>query len=110
MPKPVPLRAALRVECQNIIINGPGRLADDLLMKRLSAKGRLAESVKLPIQAKAVSVFDFARCSPHDLWREQIEHAEAVVFAKETPGIPFGARGVEGQFVEWRDFDGRHCG
>jgi len=110
MSESVPLRAPLSVEGQNIIIDGSGRLGDDLLVKRLSAKGRLPEGVELPVQPKAGSVLDFTRCSLHDIWGEQIEHAEAIVFAEETPGIPFGTGGVEGQFVEWREVNGSHCG
>lgn len=40
MPEPIPLRAALRVERQRVVVDRPRRLVEDMLMKRLPVETR----------------------------------------------------------------------
>ena len=100
MSKSIPLRARLRIQCQDIIIDCSRLLLVDLLVELLPAKARHFRHVHGPISGDPDPV-DYLFCGSQCSFRgETIEHSEFVFGAKETPGVasrPFGLKGEGGK-------------
>lgn len=83
MPKPIPLRPALRIKRQDIIIDNPRRLIIKLLVQRLPPKARMREPVQREIKADAHPVADLlGGCFLDHRRREVVEHTEVIVWAE----------------------------
>jgi hypothetical protein len=60
VPEAVPLRAALRVECERIVVDGPRTLLPEFVLERLAAETRLVHAVQRPVGANAHTVYNLA--------------------------------------------------
>jgi hypothetical protein len=82
MPKPIPLRRALRVEGPDVVVDDPGRFLVDFFVEGLAAEeGKVGLSVEGPVEADAVAGLDLGGGGFDDVGGEAVEGAELVVFA-----------------------------
>lgn len=96
MAEAIPLRARLRIKCENVVVDGARRLVVNVMVERLSAESRRRHAVQRPVCRDACAVSDFFGSVGRVLGREQVNGARLIVVAVETPGV--APRAV---FAEW---------
>lgn len=83
MSEAIPLSAALCIENEYVIVYGSRCLVVDPLLERLSAKRWFVQGIEPPVQCEAGPVPDLFGCTLlHHIRREQVQHAQVVVFPK----------------------------
>lgn len=73
MPEPIPLRAALRVEAERVVMYDPVPFAPDLVLQGLATEAWGFQVSELEIDRNAPSVLDLAGRLCGVLWGEEVE-------------------------------------
>lgn len=82
MPQPVPLRAGLGVEVQDVIVDRGGGDVGDGLGERDAIEGGRGNAIQRPVGGDANPIADFARGGTGSVGGEEIQHATLVVGSK----------------------------
>jgi hypothetical protein len=102
MSKAVPLRTALRVEMDCIVILGHGGAINDAVLELLPAEGRVGRLVQGPVQGYTLALSDLCSCCRYSLGSDQVQSPELVILSPEAPSVAGGTR-----FVQRQGFEGR---
>jgi hypothetical protein len=87
MPKPIPLRATLRIERQRIIIHGPGALVEDIMLERRAVEARHPRPVQRPVRRDPDPVLDLPRRRERVRRRQAVQHPQLVRGPEEAPRV-----------------------
>lgn len=107
MPQPIPLRSALGVEQNHIVVHRPRGLVLDMVVEDLTIEEGMSGFTEWPVERHSLADLDLLGCCElHRLVGEQIQAAELVGCAKQPPGVTRRTVLVQGQRIERRQFDG----
>ena len=87
----IPLRTALRVEGDGIVIYTSRSFIDDVVAKSDAVETWRRHFVEGPVYGDAGAVFDFGGGEGGVGGCEEVEHAEFIGGAPEAPGVAVGA-------------------
>jgi hypothetical protein len=105
----IPLRATLCIEGYGVVVDATGSFVDDMVVESHTIETWRGHLIQGPIDGDTGAVGDLFGGGGGVVWGEEVEHAELVGSAPETPGIAVRAIGVEREGGEGRAY-GRHEG
>lgn len=91
MSETIPLRRTLRVESDRVVVYGARGFVDDAVAECDAVETRRRHFVQGPVDGDASAVLDLFGCGGGVGGGEEVQHAELVVGAPETPCIAVGA-------------------
>src|SRR5690348_8639308 len=103
MSESIPLRAALCIHAQPVIVHRHRRSVQYLMLKALSAECRMGWHIKGQIERYSMALPNLACCGGHGLLGQKIKHSQLVMWAPQAPSIAGRSILVQRQLIERRE-------
>jgi hypothetical protein len=91
MTKPVPLRTALGVKSDGVVVYRAGSLMQDRMFRGYAPEAWRGHTRERPVGRDTGAIDNLASSLGRVLRREEVEHPALIVCPKETPSVAFGS-------------------